>query len=100
MNKKDIKKPTKPAFVVDATWCEDADDLHTAFIFAKCGNTPISEDDLMFIVDRTIHRTMDEYKFMENIANMIADVFTTACNWCEKKSPWYKRFWNWLTRKK
>ena len=86
MNKKNIKKRVKPAFVVDLTDCVDGFDVLYKFAITKHeAGLPITDDELDAIVQK---------KSMATTLVFDVDVFEM------KKTPWYKRFWRWLTRKK
>lgn len=88
---KKTKKNTKPAFVVDITECEDANDMLIEFGYTKqAAGLPITTDELEAIINEAID---------------FAEVCLTVNNvlFCEqkpKKLPWYKRAWNWLRGKK
>ena len=98
---KKTKKSIKPAYVVDITGCETAADMKLAFIFAKAENkVPVSTEEIKFVQQLAVENTLD----FGNLANQAVDAFCDVCDIIEKalepKKPWYKRFWNWITRKK
>ena len=68
----------KPDFVVDITNAFTLKELNDAFIAAKA--------DALSIGDVTINDCPSD-------AHVIIVIK-------KKKKPWYKRFWNWITRKK
>ena len=68
----------KPDFVVDITNAFTLKELNDAFVAAKA--------DALSIADVTINDCPSD-------AHVI--IIMPA-----KKKPWYKRFWNWVTRKK
>ena len=68
----------KPDFVVDITNAFTLKELNDAFVAAKA--------DALSIADVTINDCPSD-------AHVI--IIMPA-----KKKPWYKRFWNWITRKK
>lgn len=82
---KNIK--VKPAYTVDLTKCEDAFDVLLAFAYTKQeAGYPLTTDELNAIIE-------------DNSTTIFIREFVCDCE-CEPKKPWYKRFWNWLTRKK
>lgn len=86
-NTKKTNKKVNPAFTVDISKCQDANDMLLAFAYAKQeAGLPITNEELDAIIDDNM--------IIVVLAKRICD-----CN-CSKKKPWYKRFWNWLTRKK
>ena len=72
------RKKFNPVFVVDLTNVENQEDAIQAFIDAK-KEAGIDTDNMTCDV----------------LIVTIPDEPTE-----EKKLPWYKRFWNWITRKK
>lgn len=74
-----MKKTKKfnPVFVVDLTNIDNTEDVIKAFIEAKK------------------EAGIDMIDYVYNVDVIIPD---DKCE--EKKLPWYKRFWNWITRKK
>lgn len=82
--KKNIKKNTNKKFdlIINCVDCETSLDVVNAYINAKVkARKPITEDELEIVENRN-----PEY--------VCFPVFFK-----EVKTPWYKRFWNWLTRK-
>lgn len=100
--KKNIKNTFKPAYTVDATWCENANDLKIAFIYAKAGNAIISKDELDYIVAESMKAAVDFKDMADTLMNTAVDAINTVCECIQekRKKPWYKRLWNWITRKK
>lgn len=107
------KKTTiKPDFIVNLTNVESVEDINLAFIEGKIkAAKPISWNEYMMLIDIITD-------VAANVANDMFDAFTgfkktnpieiskkefdeivNIINHTQKK-PWYKRFWNWLTRKK
>lgn len=98
---KKTKKSIKPAYVVDITNCETATDLKLAFIFAKAENkVPVSTEEIKFVQQLAVEDALD----FGDLASVAVDAFCDVCDVIEKafepKKPWYKRLWNWITRKK
>lgn len=94
----------KPALVVDFTDPSNIKSPRFAFIEAKMEqDVPFTEDDL-----NTILYYMAIYvvnKMFEDCNSVVVrDGLILKCNAfeikTEEKKPWYKRFWNWITRKK
>jgi len=84
MNKQ--KKVTKPSYIVDITKCEDGHDVLLAFAEAKQkAGFPITDEELNAMVD------------VNSTVVVIHD--TCAYEVVKEKKPWYKRLWNWITRK-
>ena len=84
--KKPVKKAAKPEFIINAVGCVTPADVQDAYIEAK--------------VNAGRNITGEELKFTKDHATPVIDVFNVVeLQICEKKLPWYKRFWNWLRRK-
>ena len=113
-------KKTKPTFVVDLTNAESYKDVKIAFIAAKVNaGVAITKSELAFVISEAMTTgalvvldTMEEFfakakvieadekqlkKFMEAVKELENPVEDEKP--VEPKKPWYKRFWNWLTRK-
>lgn len=90
-NSKMKKNKIKPAYIVDITSCETAHDVLYKFAEAKQkAGLALTDTELDAIVDEN-----STVIFVESIP------VTVECYKCNKKKlPWYKRFWNWITRKK
>lgn len=104
--KKAVKKSTKPTFIVDLTKCEAPEDIRFEFIRAKATKgIAVTDKDISFVlrlggrivmdaVDRSIldidvhHVEITDPKRIKKLLDIIVP-----------KKPWYKRFWNWVTRK-
>lgn len=83
MTKKNIKATKKPAYIVNVDAIEHLDDIDTVFGLAKHNaGLPISDDELASIC----------YSMIEQFGTKI---FIVDCK-CD--TPWYKRFWNWVTK--
>lgn len=86
-------KKTEPKFIVNIDDIEHLNDIACVFALAKQNaGVPLSDYDVMSIVDYAI----------DGIKPKVY-IYNVECN-CEcpapKRKPWYKRFWNWLTRTK
>lgn len=80
---KHMKKKFKPLFTADVTACENEREIVVAFAEAK--------------VDAGLPITRREYDTCMSDAKRIYLRYVTIY---EKKPNVFKRFWNWLTRKK
>ena len=107
-NKK-VTKTVKPAFIVDLTNVETPDELYAAFGLAKQdANLPMTDDELVAIVNIAINTTLsvlqDTFKKLPykeyNITNGEKLIFDENGNVKVKKANIFRRFWNWITRKK
>lgn len=80
------KKTVNPELIINTIGCETSADVYDKYIDAKVrAGRAITEDELEFTRDN---------------ANIFVDVYNFIECRCErKKLPWYKRFWNWITRK-
>lgn len=91
---KKTKKTFTPDYTLDFSKINDYNDLVIELTKKRveAGKT-IDSSDLIALESATL------LKFCEK--NPRVTVFTINAFDCkEKKLPWYKRFWNWLTRKK
>lgn len=87
--KKNIKKEVKPAYIVDLTNCETLQDVEFAFACEKFeAGIPLTEGNLDAIIDKTIEVTT---------AHMPV-ITVCECKCVCKKTPWYKRVWNFLMK--
>lgn len=101
--KKNTKK-TKPTFVVDLSNVESVEDVKIAFIEAKAkAGVPVTMNELLAYVRIGLKIAAELEKenmtLIENdeLANKMLKLIKKYEN---KKTPWYKRFWNWVTCKK
>mgnify|MGYP002522275610 CR=1 FL=1 len=84
------KKIVKPEFIVDVMDVEDPFEVEVKFAEAKQkAGKPLTDRELDAIVTDRVE---------QNSYIMVVHE-TCDCKKC-KKLPWYKRFWNWITRKK
>lgn len=106
MTKKTKKPAFKPVFTVDLTDCYDAEEMYEAFLTAKFeAKVPLTSYEV---------GKFCEYKIVQALDSFVDDLFdghnavviegdeikTFDAVKVTIKQPWYKRFWNWLTRKK
>lgn len=106
MTKKTKKPAFKPVFTVDLTDCYDAEEVYEAILNAKFETkVPLTNYEISKFC---------EYKICQALDMLIDDLFdghNAIVMEGDKikafdaikvtvKLPWYKRFWNWLTRKK
>ena len=90
MTKKNTKKSTKPAFIVNMDNITSLEDVAVEFALAKQdAGLPISDSDLSAIIHFVVDHCAPKFIFID------CDKCSTKC----QKKPWYKRFWNWLLRK-
>ena len=115
-------KPVKKYVIVDLTNVESPSDVYAAFVEAKCGVEPITKEEMfnyaMHVTElmntyiiQSCNRLMD---YMDTLIDTIESVYDSsedneeAEDECEapkekkveKKPNIFKRFWNWITRKK
>ena len=102
-----MKTAKKPEFIVDLTKCDSPESVKFEFVRAKAkAGKKLTDQELMFLV-RLGAQTMTEI-IDEQIAKLRPVVFETTdkkkiekvINIFTPKKPWYKRLWNWITRKK
>ena len=80
------KKAVKPELIINCIDCVTPEDIQDAYIEAK--------------VNAGRNISAEELQFVKDYAAPIIDVYNICeIQLCEKKLPWYKRFWNWLRRK-
>ena len=106
---KKTKKVTKPAFIVDLTNVTTPSELYAAFGLAKQdAKLPITDDELMAIINVAVNTTIEvllnEFNELPHndieIKNGEKLVFDEKGNFKVKKPNIFRRFWNWITRKK
>ena len=106
--KKTTKKTVSPKFIVDLTKAETATDVYAQFALAKQeAGLPISNEELNAIMliagvmavdalGEVISKASKEIK-IENGEKL---VFDSKGHFIIKKPNIFRRFWNWITRKK
>lgn len=115
-------KPVKKYVIVDLTNIENPSDVYAAFVEAKCGVEPITKEE-MFNYAMHVTELMNTYVIQS--CNRLIDYIDALCDVIErtydsseddeivdheeekeeeekveKKPNIFKRFWNWITRKK
>lgn len=106
MTKKTKKPAFKPAFVADFTWCETAEDAYEELLTAKYeAKVPLTNYEVGKFCEYKIVQALDQ--FVDDLfggynAVVIDDGEAKAFDAFKVtvKQPWYKRLWNWITRKK
>lgn len=92
-----MKKKFKPVYTVDVTDCTDDRSVVVAFVKAKVNaGLPITEDELDSVVIDRVEEVL-AYKALQLTPIKIELVNTLKV---DKKPNVFKRFWNWVTRKK
>lgn len=108
MTKKTKKQVFKPVFVIDLTTCESAEDMYKDILYNKFYNRlPLTHYEVTKLL---------EYRLIDGLENLLEDMFDgknalviegdevlafdAVKVELKEKQPWYKRLWNWLTRKK
>ena len=78
----------KPAYTVDLTDTYTAEEAKVKFALAKHNaRIPLTDDELKTIIAYT-------GDLVPSVCLCNVEVYEV-----KEKKPWYKRFWNWLTRK-
>ena len=116
-------KPVKKYVIVDLTNVESPSDVYAAFVEAKCGVEPITKEEMfnsaMYVTElmntsiiQSCNRLID---YMDALIDTIESAYDNDDsddaenavikregeeNEVEKKPNIFKRFWNWITRKK
>ena len=108
---KKTKKVTKPEFIVDMTTAETPLDVAYEFAEAKVrAGKPITQDEADIIektgfataanvVDACIADAEKHTTFIED-DKLAEDMIKMIKKYQNKKLPWYKRFWRWITFRK
>lgn len=115
-------KPVKKYVIVDLTNVESPSDVYTAFVEAKCGVEPITKEEmfnyamhvtelmnstivkscasLVDYFDALIDTIENAYDNQEDPDDLVIKRKEEEEEKVEKKPNIFKRFWNWITRKK
>lgn len=115
-------KPVKKYVIVDLTNVESPSDVYAAFVEAKCGVEPITKEEMFNyamhvteLMNSTIVKSCASLvDYLDALIDTIESVYDNddsddADNdvikreeeeKVEKKPNIFKRFWNWITRKK
>lgn len=101
---KTTKSTKEPALVVDFTYEFNISQPRLAFIEAKLEQrVPFTENDFDWLCEM-MRSLIISKMFKECNAVVCREGLLLHCNAVEitakKKQPWYKRLWNWITRKK
>ena len=105
---KKTNKKFNPAFVVDLTDIEGPEDVTIEFIAAKVrADIPITNKEFMYTLSygaATALEAMENFYFDHTTCieddKLAEKLLKEIKKSITKKTPWYKRFWNWITRKK
>lgn len=113
-------KPVKKYVIVDLTNIENPSDVYAAFVEAKCGIEPITKEEMlnyaMHVTELMNSITVKSCVSLMDHVDALIDTIESACDnqedtddlvikreeeeKVEKKPNIFKRFWNWITRKK
>ena len=91
---KNTKKANKFAYVVDMTACNTVSDLVLNIALAKHNAGFALTDEQLFSI---VYKMVDNAIFLLYLDNMIYNLNNMKVK--EKKTPWYKKFWNKITHK-
>lgn len=115
-------KPVKKYVIIDLTNVESPSDVYAAFVEAKCGVEPITKEEmfnyamhvtelmnstivkscasLVDYFDALIDTIENAYDNQEDPDDLVIKREGEEEEKVEKKPNIFKRFWNWITRKK
>ena len=116
-------KPVKKYVIVDLTNVESPSDVYAAFVEAKCGVEPITKEEMfnyaMHVTDLMNSNIVKSCAYLVDYIDALIDTIESVYdkddsddaenavmkredeeNEVEKKPNIFKRFWNWITRKK
>lgn len=113
-------KPVKKYVIVDLTNIENPNDVYAAFVEAKCGVEPITKEEMLNyamhvteLMNSTIVKScVSLIDYFDALIDTIESAYDNQENpddlvikregeeKVEKKPNIFKRFWNWITRKK
>lgn len=97
MNTKKTKKNVNVTITVKLLNITDPTDAYKLFAIAKFNNMRDTEKDIISKTVIDLYFNTLAYEVNSTLADMEA---TNVCKHCEKKPNIFKRFWNWITRKK
>lgn len=105
--KTNTKKSTKYTFIADLTNAHDPEDVKFEFIRGKAkAGVKLTDEEIMWLVKlgskitlEAIEESMTKMKPVACFDNVDANKVKKIVKILTKKEPWYKRFWNWITRK-
>lgn len=118
-------KPVKKYVIVDLTNVESPSDVYAAFVETKCGVEPITKEEMfnyaMHVTELMNSTIVKSCASLVDYLDALIDTIESACDLddtddedeteteveqeieepkVEKKPNIFKRFWNWITRKK
>lgn len=114
-------KPVKKYVIVDLTNVENPSDVYAAFVEAKCGVEPITKEEMfnyaMHVTELMNSNIVKSCASLVDYLDALIDTIESAYDSSEddemvdhekkekeekveKKPNIFKRFWNWITRKK
>lgn len=114
-------KPVKKYVIVDLTNIESPSDVYAAFVEAKCGVEPITKEEMfnyaMHVTELMNSTVVKSCASLMDYIDALIDTLESAYDnqedpdlvikrkegeeeKVEKKPNIFKRFWNWITRKK
>lgn len=116
-------KPVKKYVIVDLTNIENPSDVYAAFVEAKCGVEPITKEEMfnyaMHVTELMNSNIVKSCAYLVDYIDALIDTIESVYdnddsddaenavikregeeNEVEKKPNIFKRFWNWITRKK
>ena len=117
-------KPVKKYVIVDLTNVESPSDVYAAFVEAKCGVEPITKEEMfnyaIHVTDLMNSNIVKSCAYLVDYIDALIDTIENAYDnqedtddlvikreeeeeeeeKVEKKPNIFKRFWNWITRKK
>lgn len=116
-------KPVKKYVIVDLTNVESPSDVYAAFVEAKCGVEPITKEEMfnyaMHVTELMNSNIVKSCAYLVDYIDALIDTIESVYdkddsddaenaakkregeeNEVEKKPNIFKRFWNWITRKK
>lgn len=115
--------PVKKYVIVDLTNIESPSDVYAAFVKAKCGVEPITREEMlnypMHVIELMNSNIVKSRAYLVDYIDELTDIIESIYdnddsddaendvifgwgeeNEVEKKPNIFKRFWNWITRKK
>ena len=115
-------KPVKKYVTVDLTNIENPSDVYAAFVEAKCGVEPITKEEMfnyaMHVTELMNSNIVKSCAYLVDYIDALIDTIESVYDnddsddadndvikreeeeKVEKKPNIFKRFWNWITRKK
>jgi len=115
MNKKNTTKKInkKSTYTIDLSMVSNPQDVYTILAFSKIkkhlidpGIMTQDEFEAMcaeiagYAIEECSTLIDDFCEIVDKLSNSAKDLINSVTEKKEIKLPWYKRFWNWITRKK